>query len=82
MKDYIIGNDLIQQAKGKISSVSPPSISVLTLEAIEYLAAVLEKLDTSFLSRQDGMCPRFASKLVVKAESSSFPHGNIFNREN
>lgn len=57
MKDYVIGNDLIQQAKGKIASVSPPSKAVLTLEAIEYLAAVLEKLDIAFLSRQDGKCP-------------------------
>jgi hypothetical protein len=30
---------------------------ILTLEAIEYLAAVLDKLDASFLSRQDGMSP-------------------------
>jgi hypothetical protein len=57
MKDYVIGNDLIQQAKGKIDSVSPALTAVLTLEAIEYLAAVLEKLDKSFLSRQDGMYP-------------------------
>jgi hypothetical protein len=57
MKDYVIGNDLILQAKGRIGSVSPPSIAVLNPVAIEYLTAVLEKLDTSFLSRQDGMCP-------------------------
>jgi hypothetical protein len=57
MKDYVIGNDLIQQAKGKIGTSSPALTNVLTREAIEYLAAVLEKLDTSFLSRQDGMYP-------------------------
>lgn len=82
MKDYIIGNDLIKQAKGKIDSVHQRSIAVLTLEAIEYLAAVLEKLDTSFLSRQDGMYPKFASKIVIKAEYLSFPYGHLPNNPN
>jgi hypothetical protein len=57
MQDYVTGNDLIQEAKGKIGKVLPDLVPLLTLVALEYLAGVLDEFannERSGLSRQDG----------------------------